>query len=669
MKKLFSIFTRRWFITLLGVTALALIVWFLGPALEFKGRPLLGSALSRFVVIAVLYGLWALRLLTKRIGEKRSNTNLLEGLMRSRAEPKDAPAGAEIAQLQGRFKDALSTLKQARVGGSFGQQYVYQLPWYMFIGPPGSGKTTALRNSGLGFALSGEQSGGDLRGVGGTRNCDWFFTDEAVLLDTAGRYATQDSDQTLDSAEWIGFLALLKKHRRRRPINGVLVTVSVSDLLQLSPMERADHERAIRQRIQELHEHLNVRFPVYMLVTKCDLLQGFVEYFDHLGQDGRRQVWGVTFPESTIDDPSKVLDGFSDDFDALEGNLDTLLAERLQSEPAQDKRTLIFGFPQQFAALKPLLEPFLRNTMQSSRYETNVLLRGVYFMSGTQEGAPLDRLLGHLANEFGLQRSGASRSADRARSYFLEHLLKDVIFEEAGLAGTNLKLERRRRLVGLGAYVALIAALGLGAAAWITSYARNTAFVDDIQQQTRETAETVAALTPDRGEAVDALPALKATRDLWDASARTKEGVPLLMGLGLGQTDKLGGQARETYERLVKEQFLPRVLMALEREVQRPGAQFDERYETLKTYLMFADADHYERDTAQSWIEFLFERNLAGRLSAQMNEELREHLSVLLDAVGKRRARRYDRAETNGSLTTRAGSSRTYRAPNISTRG
>jgi len=77
-----------------------------------------------------------------------------------------------------------------------------------------------------------------IRGIGGTRNCDWWFSDQAVLLDTAGRYTTQQSDRDVDAAAWRSFLELLKKSRPRRPINGVLVTVSVADLLQQSASER-----------------------------------------------------------------------------------------------------------------------------------------------------------------------------------------------------------------------------------------------------------------------------------------------------------------------------------------------------------------------------------------------------------------------------------------------
>ena len=83
-------------------------------------------------------------------------------------------------------------------------------------GPPGSGKTTALLNSGLRFPLADKLGSDSVQGVGGTRNCDWWFTDDAVLLDTAGRYTTQDSYETVDRAAWKGFLELLRRHRRRR---------------------------------------------------------------------------------------------------------------------------------------------------------------------------------------------------------------------------------------------------------------------------------------------------------------------------------------------------------------------------------------------------------------------------------------------------------------------
>ncbi len=139
----------------------------------------------------------------------------------------------------------------------------------------GSGKTTALANSGLQFPLADRFGKTALRGIGGTRNCDWWFTNEAVLLDTAGRYTTQESEQVQDAGEWLEFINLLRKYRRRQPINGVIITISISDLLSQSAEASRQQAVNLRQRLSELHEQLGIRFPVYVMVTKADLLKGF----------------------------------------------------------------------------------------------------------------------------------------------------------------------------------------------------------------------------------------------------------------------------------------------------------------------------------------------------------------------------------------------------------
>ena len=128
-----------------------------------------------------------------------------------------------------------------------------------------------------------------MRGVGGTRNCDWWFTDEAVFLDTAGRYTTQDSDPNSDSEGWKEFLTLLATYRKRRPLNGIVLTISVQDLMTQGDADREAHVEAARRRLNELTQELHVQLPVYLMVTKCDVVPGFMEYFDE--QIGRRLVF------------------------------------------------------------------------------------------------------------------------------------------------------------------------------------------------------------------------------------------------------------------------------------------------------------------------------------------------------------------------------------------
>src|SRR5262249_53045969 len=268
------------------------------------------------------------------------------------------------------------------------RQYVYDLPWYAFIGAPGAGKTTALVNSGLRFPLAdrlGREAG---RGVGGTRNCDWGFTDEAGFLDTAGRYTTHQSDAQVDAGAWKSFLQLLKKTRPRRPLNGLIITLSVPDLLQQSAAERDAYAQALRARLQELYQELGVRIPIYVLVTKSDLLAGFSEFFASLGKDGRAQVWGFSRPFGAEQFDTAAM---SAEVMRLEPRRFDRLLERLEEGRGPARRALLSGFPQQFALLRERLVPCVEAAFAPSQFETPSLLRGVYFTSGTQEGSPIDR--------------------------------------------------------------------------------------------------------------------------------------------------------------------------------------------------------------------------------------------------------------------------------------
>ena len=335
MKKLFAFMGKRWFLSLLGTIALALLVWFGGDLIGISGRTPLASPVMRLSVIGALFGGWGLWQIGAAVRARLRNRQLVDRLAASRADeadPAEAASAEELETLNERFQDALRLLKGSEVRHRLGGRWVYQLPWYLIIGPPGCGKTTALSNSGLRFPLA-EQVGKDpIQGVGGTRNCDWWFAEDAVLLDTAGRYTTQDSYEQVDSAAWLGFLGMLKKHRPRRPINGVLVAISLADLLQQSPTERAAHAVAVKKRLQELYTTFKIRFPVYVLFMKADLVAGFMEYFADLGKEAREQVWGTTLPLDYEGVGPAPVDGLRDEYKALVERLAQRRLARLQDD-------------------------------------------------------------------------------------------------------------------------------------------------------------------------------------------------------------------------------------------------------------------------------------------------------------------------------------------------
>src|ERR671937_367855 len=208
MKKIRELLFNRWVLGALVVLALSLVVLLAGDALGIGERRPLESALARWLVVLVIVITWVAWELIRAWRIRRANQAMLQGIAGADADAESSARSAqEIATLQTRFKEAMTVLRKARFKGRAGEkQYLYQLPWYVFIGAPGSGKTTALVNSGLKFPLEEAGGGQSVKGVGGTRNCDWWFTDEAVLLDTAGRYVTQDSEQKVVARAWQGFL-------------------------------------------------------------------------------------------------------------------------------------------------------------------------------------------------------------------------------------------------------------------------------------------------------------------------------------------------------------------------------------------------------------------------------------------------------------------------------
>ena len=217
--------------TLANVAGAALLWWLAAPLLSIGSRHPFDGVAARVGGLLGIGLLAALAWAALQQLRRRRNARLFEQVVGANAAASEA--------LVERFSSAMRLLRAgiAVAGGNRARWWrrgrqIYQLPWYVFIGAPGAGKTTALLHSGLRFPLAERLGAAPVAGVGGTRQCDWWFTDQAVFIDTAGRYTTQDSHAASDSQEWQLFLQLLRRYRPVQPINGVIVTVSVPDLVQ-----------------------------------------------------------------------------------------------------------------------------------------------------------------------------------------------------------------------------------------------------------------------------------------------------------------------------------------------------------------------------------------------------------------------------------------------------
>lgn len=511
-----------------GFLILIALLWMLGV---WSGW----SLETRFIAVLLVMLLWVLTLLVGHAVKSKASS-LLEGVLRKQADDAVINAGsekrAEVTLLRQRLLSAIDTLKTSKLGKASGRAALYELPWYMIIGHPAAGKSTAILQSGLTFPFSDKQG---VQGVGGTRNCDWFFSTEGILLDTAGRYATQSEDR----GEWLEFLKLLKKHRPRAPVNGIVVAVSLPELTRHESEGFEIYARQVRERIHEITHTFDHQVPIYLVFTKLDLLSGFSQFFQGCSEEQRAQVWGATLSaeQGAGFDIATVV---GQQFDLLTRGLVQAGEERLLHGGSQQARSSYFAFPIEFGNLKTGVVRFVRLLTEDDPYHARPLLRGVYFTSALQEGTPRIVAASRIRSLFGIG-GGQAAAGNGAASYsfFLRNLFREVIFPDRHLMENQCAPRRSPwRLAGMAAgLLTLCVACGF----WTWSYIGNQRLLEQLAAD-RAAAHKLAA----SGELHDRLAALALLqKDLEALQSYRKDGAPWQVGMGLYQ----GGAVETTLRR------------------------------------------------------------------------------------------------------------------------
>ncbi|WP_448565353.1 type VI secretion system membrane subunit TssM [Thalassotalea ganghwensis] len=607
-----------------GLIAVLTIVWFAGHLVG------LDSADKKLIAMLAVFGAFVTYLIARWLWTKRSGDKLVAELAHH-----NAGSEAEIEEIQQKMTQVLQSLKGSHLGaGHRGNAALYALPWYMIIGPSATGKSTLFANSGLHFPYA-DSNQLHVQGFGGTRNCDWWFSDQAVLIDTAGRYTTESSD----NQEWLSFLGLLKKHRPKLPINGVIVAISVADILTSDSEGIRHHVKVVRERIQELINELGVIFPVHITFTKTDLISGFEPFFADLTEKEREQVWGTYLLDESEDQSKDPAELFELRMEALFERLCEQRLSKLARERNTHRKALIFDFPNQFKSASIKLTEFINLLFKDNPYQEVPWFAGVYFTSGTQEGTPVERIISGAREQFCAVAIEQTQETI-TKSYFINRFFNDVVFKLQDLTRGNRR-ERKisRWLKGLSVSATLASIAG-AVALLTTSYTMNALLVANGEEKINQLVEKVVnhAGPSDHVQAFIELYDHYATLQGYEAELPWRfvlgiyegdETLPTVEAIVLAQMEAL---ISVPLQRHVSEQIISSSeKWALAPDMDSKNALRQEYYRLLKLQLMLAKHPHQmDKEFAQAELSKHWKQVLGIDLSGEEQQVLGAKLDEII---------------------------------------
>jgi type VI secretion system protein ImpL len=562
---------------LVSVYALACVLaWLIGESLG------LGPA-ELVVVIALILLTWPLGYLLIHFLKKKKSAS-------SEAASAGVPARAP-GELERSAEEAVQWLRTSRLGTD--GDAVYGLPWFLVAGPVGSGKTSLLLSAALDFYALPSQRRADMNLVRPTADCDWRVTNSAVFLDTSGRYQTEGPERE----EWSALIETVKKYRRNRPLDGFVIAISAEQIVNSQDPGIEQQAKLLRTRLDEAIARTRTRFPVYLVFTHCESIEGFGEFFAPLDQSERGQVWGATIPLQQSSNAHALFDA---EFDLLTEALKRRRLLRLSKPAPSHEQLRCFDLPIRFADTRRKLGLFTSAVFRPNPFSESPLLRGFYFTSSVGDpraGSP---------GEPALIKDG----------FFAERLVKEVLLRDGGLAasfqaGKEHPHRLRNFLLGVAAVLVFLLTVGV----FVSFIGNKLLLADAFDRGDRVNVITRADAGKDVStkdpvaaraelEAVDSLRELLVKLDDYERNSP-----PLHLRFGLYVGDSVAKSLRPIYFEAVDRRFIKPTWASLEEDLKSvstestvapasdgspAGDELGRYYDLLKTYLMLSYPEKVE---------------------------------------------------------------------------
>ncbi len=584
------------------IGALSALVWFKGPSWQLGESLPLASTEKRLYLILFFFLLWVLKFIILDAPHAFNR--------------KDAITRKKLKALQSRFYGVLQFLKQTTVTRHGERTQLNRLPWYLLVGPSNAGKTSLLANANIHYVLQRQFQANETQNIAPSEQADWWITRDTNIVDVPGKYLaiptqskSAEDNPALFLTLWRNFLRLLKKTRGKNPIEGIIIALPLPEIMKHGDPKKYQLQlKHLFLRIAEIQAISNKPLTCNIVITKCDQLSGFNEFFAEANDEEVVQSWGISLPKPKANE--KIQDLLIARFDMLVKKLNQQLLFRLHQERNPMARPLIKDFPLQVERLKECLLDFIKKFVNA---DFSLAIQGIYLTSALQTQPTSDAaVIDQHSNERALQLFKEPKAL--TRPYFVKQFLLQGL---TPIKQDSKKQAPSRFKKGL-AYSASLGAIAIAALIFGKDFEVAVKQAYTVQNNLSEY-QLVMQKTHDANEQ------LAETITLLNHLQQTANSDQKPLSILNFYSNKSKQKSTAVYHRALKNILIPEVKNFLGDYLRNPVNKNSEQvYSALKAYLMLGDPSHLQINFIQSAMLTI----TAKTLTADESQQLMQHLNT-----------------------------------------
>jgi type VI secretion system protein ImpL len=337
----------------------------------------------------------------------------------------------------------LHAVEKAHPGHAEG---IYAVPWYLVVGNPGSGRSSALHA----MSLTWEGNDGPFKTHAPTALCTYWMPKEAVFIEPEasvlgpGRQPAQLKELCDE----------LRAARPREPVDGLLLVLNIADFIDLEEGPLDAWANGLRRYLVEIGQSLHADVPTYVVLTGYDALWGFAEVFGWAPERKKEDPWGFNLP---LDTPTQeVLPRILEQLGGLNARFENFCLAKLCSEDPPEVRIRAFQHLGEVRALTARLRTVFSVVGMANSFERAPWIRAVAIGSALP-GAGGDKMRAGVERFFnmGLGQAPPAPVATRPGGLPFHAFMSTVILPERDLVPLRIRW-REDKVILLAAIAAAL---------------------------------------------------------------------------------------------------------------------------------------------------------------------------------------------------------------------